>query len=428
MAFPKLFPTFKQILPGKQILHGKAFTNSVARLVGYTKGGARETLASLTLLSFSSVVAGILLGKNTSRLEELPGLLLMVPAAIALRGNIFGAVGARLGTAIHAGTYRLSFRPTSVVGENVIGSLLLNLVMSVVLAIMGKAFAVVFGVSDSISTAEFVAISVTGGVLSSVVVLGVALLLATLSVRYRWDPDNVTVPLVTSAGDVITLPALFVTIWFFNIERFANLLTPIYFGVTVGVAVLLWQGASMSLRRLLNESIPVLIVAIGFDMFAGIAVESRLDKLTTFPSLLVLLPGYLAVAGSLGGILSSRLSTKFHLGVSVPSKLPDSQARADLVGIAVVALPGYLILASVVEGSSGLFNITSPGIWNLFGVVLIGGLFVVALVAAVAYYGTMLSVRMGVNPDTYGIPIITAVLDLVGAFILLLAIDLLGVV
>jgi len=422
LEFLKHFPTFRQLLSGK------AFTNSVARLIGYTKGGARETLVALALLAFSGVVAGILLGKNTDRLEELPGLLLMVPAAIALRGNIFGAVGARLGTAIHAGTYSLSFRPASVVGENVVGSLLLNLVMSVALAIMGKAFAVVFGVADSISTAQFVAISVTGGVLSSAVVLGVALLLATLSVRYRWDPDNVTVPLVTSAGDVITLPALFVTIWFFNIERYANWLMPIYFGLTVGVAVLLWQGASMSLRRLLNESIPVLTVAIGFDLFAGIAVESRLDKLAAFPSLLVLLPGYLSMAGSLGGILSSRLSTKFHLGVSIPSKLPDNQARADLFGIALVALPSYLVLAAVVEAASGLLNLSSPGVWNSLGVVLVAGLIVVALVALVAYYSTMLSVRLGVNPDTYGIPIITAVLDLVGAFILLLVIDLLRVV
>ncbi len=423
------FPTFLRHFPTfRQLLSGRAFANTAARLVGYTKEGASETLVSLALLSVSSVVAGVLLGKNTDRLEELPGLLLMVPAAIALRGNIFGAVGARLGTAIHAGTYRMSFRPASVVGENIVSSLLLNLLMSVALALLGKAFAVVFGVSGSISTAEFIAISVTGGVLASIVVLAVALLLAMLSVRYRWDPDNVTVPLVTSAGDVITLPSLFVTIWFFDIERFANLLTPIYFGIATGLAVLIWQGASNSLRRILNESIPVLLAAIIFDMFAGIVVESRLDKLALFPSLLILLPGYLAVAGSLGAILSSRLSTKFHLGVAQPNKLPDSRARADLVGIALLALPGYIILALVVEASAEIFSVASPGILDLLGVVLLGGVVVVAVVAAVAYYGTMVSVRVGVNPDTYGIPIITAVLDLVGAFVLILAIDLLGIV
>ncbi len=407
---------------------GRAFASTAARLIGYTRGGASETLISLTILSVSSVAAGILLGKNTDRLEQLPGLLLMLPAAIALRGNVFGAMGARLGTAIHSGTYRMSLRPGSVVGENVMGSMMLNLMLSLSLAILGKAFAVVFGVSGSISLAEFIAISVTGGVLASFVVLAVALLLASLSVRYRWDPDNVTVPLVSSAGDIITLPSLFVVIWYFDIERFANLLTPIYLGVVAGLVYLVWHSATASLRRILNESLPILTAAIVVDMFAGIVVESRLDRLATFPSLLVLLPGYLAVAGSLGGILSSRLSTKFHLGVAVPNRLPDRPARTDLVGIALLALPGYVILALVVEAASSLFGIASPGVLDLLWVVLLGGFFVVLIVASVGYYGTMISLRAGVNPDTYGIPMITAVLDLAGAFILILVIDTLGVV
>ena len=76
---------------------------------GFT--GTRQTLVSLVLVAACSVVAGVFLAKNTERLEEFPGLLLMVPAAIALRGNIFGAMGSRLGTAIHEGTYKVSFRP-----------------------------------------------------------------------------------------------------------------------------------------------------------------------------------------------------------------------------------------------------------------------------------------------------------------------------
>ena len=422
-------PSARRPNPTSYLRPAKALARAIVRLVGYTKGGARETLVSLTLLAVSSVAAGILLGKNTDRLAELPGLLLMVPAAIALRGNIFGAAGARLGTAIHAGTYRMSFRPSSVVGENVIGSLLLNLVLSLVLAGMGSSFATVFGVADSISLSEFVVISVTGGVLASVAVLGVTLLLSMLSVRYGWDPDNVTVPLVTSAADAITLPALFVAIWFFNIDRHADWLAPVYLGVAVAATGLVWSlGANQSLRRMLAESIPVLVVAMGFDLFAGIAVESRLDKLVQVPSLLVLLPGYLAVAGSLGSILSSRLSTKLHLGVVTPSRLPNAPARADLIGLAVLALPGYATLALVVQVAAWLFGVAGPGFAELVAVVLVGGVLVVALITTVAYYGTMASVRVGVNPDTYGVPIITAVLDLVGAFVLVLAIDLLGVV
>jgi len=46
----------------------------------------------------------------------------LIPAAIGMRGNIFGALGSRLGTAIHTGTFTLSRRRSTVVGQNVLSS------------------------------------------------------------------------------------------------------------------------------------------------------------------------------------------------------------------------------------------------------------------------------------------------------------------
>jgi mgtE-like transporter len=51
----------------------------------------------------------------------------------------------------------------------------------------------------------------------------------------------------------------------------------------------------------------------------------------------------------------------------------------------------------------------------------------VAFVLAVAYYGTVAAFRLGVDPDTYGIPVVTSSVDFAGAFALVLAIVALGV-
>ena len=49
---------------------------------------------------------------------------------------------------------------------------------------------------------------------------------------------------------------------------------------------------------------------IGERGAAGVTVEKRLESFAAFPALLVLVPPFLGQSGSLGGILSSRVSTK----------------------------------------------------------------------------------------------------------------------
>jgi mgtE-like transporter len=56
-----------------------------------------------------------------------------------------------------------------------------------------------------------------------------------------------------------------------------------------------------------------------------------------------------------------------------------------------------------------------------------GGLVAMVFVLALAYYGTILAVRAGVDPDTYGIPVVSSSVDLIGAFTLILAIVTLGI-
>jgi mgtE-like transporter len=63
----------------------------------------------------------------------------------------------------------------------------------------------------------------------------------------------------------------------------------------------------------------------------------------------------------------------------------------------------------------------------MLAIALIGGVAVTLLLMFVAYYGTIAAVRFGLDPDTYGIPLVTSSLDLIGAFTLVLVIHALGV-
>ncbi len=398
----------------------------LVRLLGPDPRGVRQSLGALCILAVTSVIAGLVLGRSHERLAELPGLLLLVPAAIALPGKIFGALGSRLGTAIHTGTFRLSLRSSSVVGQNVWASLVLTLLMTLVLALLASAMASNLGVENAIGVADYVVISVVGGMLASIFVLLATLGMATGSVRWGLDPDNVTAPMVTAAGDVLALPALILASYLVRIDTVTPVIAGLLAAVTVVSSAAALRSKAPELRTVLRESIPVLVLAGFLSLMAGVTVENRFEVFSERPVLLVLIPGFLATAGALGGILTNRLSSKLHLGLIGPSVVPQRGARTD-VGVTIgLALPVFVIVALVSQGAGSLVDLAGPGVERLVGVALIGGILAVVVVVAVAYYGTIAAVRFGIDPDSVGIPTVTAVLDLVGALTLVFAIEAVG--
>ena len=388
----------------------------------------RGAFGALVMAAVASLVAGLTLAAITDTLEELPGLLLLVPAAIAVKGNIFGALGSRLGTGIHAGTFRLSSGRESVMMQNAAGSVVLSLVLGVALAVMAKGAALAFNVSPTMSLADFVVISALGCLIAAFVVLGITLATAAAAVRFGWDLDNVVAPMVTVAGDVVTLPSLVVAAELAG----AEILTPsiAWTLALLATASAVWglRSRLVELRTIMRESIPVLVAAGLLDLVAGITVEKRIDDFLTFPVLLVLLPGYLSTAGALGGVLSSRLSTKLHLGLVRPSAVPSGEARVDLATTFALAIPVFALLGLVASVAGGLTGHAGPSLAHLVSLAVLGGLLATVLVVVVAYYSTLAAVRFGVDPDTYGIPIVTSSLDLVGAFTLIVAAVAVGLV
>ena len=401
-------------------------TRLLDALIGPDKVSARQGFYALLIASAGSLLAGVTLGSIQHTLEELPGLLVLIPAAIGMRGNIFGALGSRLGTSIHTGTFTLSRRRSTVVGQNVLSALTLTFAVSLALAALAKSIAVVFSL-PSISLLDFVVVSMVGGVISSVVVLVITVSVAAASVRFGWDLDSVAAPLITAAGDIVTLPSLFLATYCVGID----VLSPALGALTAAVAGASVFGALRSglplLKRIVAESLPILLVAGAIDITAGITIEKRLEAFTTLPALLVLIPPFLEQIGALGGILAARLSSKLHLGIIEPTSRPQRPARADFRLVALFAVPVFTLGALSADLVSLLLGLESPGPVRMIGISLFGGMLATTACLAITYYGAIAAYRLGLDPDNHGIPLVTSSMDLIGAVALIFAILTLGV-
>jgi mgtE-like transporter len=237
--------------------------------------------------------------------------------------------------------------------------------------------------------------------------------------------DNIAAPMLTAAGDILTLPALVLTTYLIGIPIFSNVLAALLVVVAVASTVLAFRLGARTLRRILAESFPILALTGAVTILVGVALEDQ-EAFLALPALLILLPAFLQEGGALGGILSSRLSSKVHLGLLEPRGIPQLVAFKDFTLTYIFAAGVYVFIGGASHGLAVLTGVASPGFLVMVGISALAGLIATTAAVLAAYYGSTVSYRLGLDPDTYGIPIITAAVDLLGFMSLIISLVIFG--
>lgn len=386
----------------------------------------RQGFVALFISSGGDLLAGLVLGFMTASLVRLPGLFVLIPAAIGMRGNIFGALGSRLGTGIHSGLFTPSRDRHGFLGQNIAASSALTLATCLFLGVAARAVSVGFGL-ESISVWEFVAISILGGVLGSLVDGASAVGIAILSFRRSWDLDSVSAPMVTAIGDISTLPALWLASYLVEI-RWVTPVVAVGGGVfCIYITVRGIMARRDLVRRIVRESLPILLLAGVIDVLAGTVVEARLNHFLAYPALLILVPIFLQNTNALSGILSARLASHLHLGLIESKAWPQPIAWLDISINFLFAAAVFTMVGIGTDIVSALTGRTSPGSLTMIGIAFTAGMMATVISSMVAYSTAVATFRFGLDPDNYGIPVSSSVMDLAGTFCLVAVILLFGV-
>ncbi|NLA39260.1 MAG: magnesium transporter MgtE, partial [Methanomicrobiales archaeon] len=176
----------------------------------YSQSRRRLVLTGLGALFVSAAaasVAGIYLGSVREVLELIPGLMVLLPSIIDMRGNIAGVLASRLSSSMHLGEFSIDFREGCILGDNIRASFVVTVLIAFVLGIFAYAACRISGL-PVVGVTDLVLISVISGIVSGLVVMGITLVIALLSYRYSLDLDMIAAPTVTTSGDIVTLPIL----------------------------------------------------------------------------------------------------------------------------------------------------------------------------------------------------------------------------
>lgn len=234
-------------------------------------------------------------------------------------------------------------------------------------------------------------------------------------------------PTVTTAGDIITIPILVMTaVLVIGIDpqiRFLVLTAVI--AVTVAAFIFYLCKLRGSSYVILKEIVPLLIPLSFLGVLAGIAYVTDIGTLITYAVFLVLIPPFMGGCGSIGGILCSRLATGMHMGELSPSVIPTREVFGHFGQSYLYSFILIPVLVLTVYYASMMLGLDSPPLSLLMVICITTGLLVITLVNFIGYFAASMSFRYGLDPDNFGIPVITSFIDLTGAALLVTVINLL---
>lgn len=167
--------------------------------------------------------------------------------------------------------------------------------------------------------------------------------------------------------------------------------------------------------RIVRTMFPLLVVLSVIVLWAGITLEGAQALLEEYGILAIMVPTMVGTGGNLGATLSSRLSTRFHLGTTSLDPR-DRLLWANVLAILALAASIFTALA-VGAFLIGLVIGSTLALSTLLFISLSSGLALAVIAIVFSFAATYLSYRFGIDPDDTTIPIVTNVVDVFGMLI-----------
>jgi mgtE-like transporter len=175
-----------------------------------------------------------------------------------------------------------------------------------------------------------------------------------------------------------------------------------------------------SVRGIVGTMMPILVALSVLEMGSGYVLHELERTFLDRPTLLVLVPVMIAMGGNLGSVLSSRLSTRLHLG-TLEFSPRDTTILTNVVATLALAATVFAALGVTAYGLT-LIPVVSIGggmtLRETFTVSFVSGMALAVVAVVLSVSATYVSYRMGLDPDDTTIPVVTNLCDILGVVIL----------
>ncbi|MFH1237098.1 MAG: magnesium transporter [Candidatus Aenigmatarchaeota archaeon] len=177
--------------------------------MGFFDKDFREILSSQTVSVIIGLVAGTILALYTDQILLIPGMLIILPGFLEMRGNISGSFACRLSSGLFLGVVNPDKLNTRLTRGNMIASFAMVLVLTSVIGILAFIFTYM---AFNIIVIKLLLLPVIAGVIANAIEIPLTLFMTFYLFRKGHDPNNIMGTIVTSTGDITSIISLLVAI------------------------------------------------------------------------------------------------------------------------------------------------------------------------------------------------------------------------
>ena len=340
-------------------------------------------------------------------------VIALIPVMSDLRGDILGSSASRLNTILHLGLVtpsiytltKIELKPT----------LAISMVTGISMSIVSFIYTRMLG--EPLNLEKMVSIGFLSSMIATLTLMPYIALMASEVFKRGFDPGNLLPTLVTTVGDLVTLPFLIVS--FILVASTPSNITPLLF-LTVTSISLAFYTASYSyggsrIRRILTERLLILLLLTITEPLVG-AFLAWLEEGLAEMSLIHLATSFIGVNGALASIAGVRLSATLHMYGT-----EGLTGRLTIIArdVALASIPGALLISLVGYTTQTLIGAHGTvGLIAMIAVVAAATIVHIAIGLISALVVSIGSYKLGLDPNNVAIPVITTVMDITGIPIL----------
>lgn len=184
----------------------------------------------------------------------------------------------------------------------------------------------------------------------------------------------------------------------------------------------------MKIPAVYREGLPALILS-GFGLLgAGLVLGRMQSHLELVPSVLVLVPGIIAIRGNIQTALAARLGSAFHMGLIGQKDVWNDEVKQNVSAAIILSFAVGALVGVLAHLSSLLLGVPSAGFIELAFLGAAAGMTSGVLNAYITLFVTVLAFRRGYDPDNIVAPVLASFGDMLTMLILFGYLILLGVI